>query len=193
MANDGRTVEIRFHGRGGQGVVTAAKLLAEAAMRDGKYFQALPEYGAERMGAPIRAYIRISPSPIIPHCQVTHPNVVVSIDPTLIGAVDITGGMTDGAMLVLNTTLSPEEARRKLGYKGGKVCTVDATGISVAALGRSFPNIPMLAALVKCDSIVGREALTAMIKYKLGAAVAAEVVAGNIRAFEKAWDESRIG
>jgi len=192
MAGESSTVEIRFHGRGGQGVVTASKLLAEAAMKEGKYFQALPEYGAERMGAPIRAYIRISSAPIVPHCQVTQPNVVVGIDPTLIGTVDMTAGMTEGGMLVVNSTLSPAEIREKLNYRRGTVCTVDATGISIEAMGRNFPNIPMLGALVKGDAIVSKDALVSMIRYKLGSTMLPEVVEGNVKAFEKAWERAQL-
>ncbi len=193
MPEQVRTVEIRFHGRGGQGVVTASKLLAEAAMKEGKHFQALPEYGAERMGAPIRAYIRISSAPIVPHCQVTNPNVVVGIDPTLLGRVNMTEGMTDGGTLVVNTTLSPAEVRAKLGYQRGKVCTVDATGISIESTGRNFPNIPMLGALLKSDAIVGRDAMVDMIRYKLSSTMLPKVVEGNVKAFQKAFEEAQVG
>ena len=123
-------IEIRWHARGGQGAVTASKLLAEAALEEGKYFQGMPDYGAERMGAPIRAFTRISSEPIVPYCQVTEPDVVVVLDPTLIDIVDLTEGLKKDGTLLVNTTASPDQVRSQLGFKG-KVFTVDATGIAM--------------------------------------------------------------
>lgn len=186
-------VEIRFHGRGGQGVVTAAKLLAEAAMKEGKYFQALPDYGGERMGAPIRAYARISSKPIIPHCQVTEPDIVVVIDSTLIDFIDVTEGVNEHGIFVVNSVLSPEEVRSKIKYTNGKVATVNATHIALHTLGRNIPNVPMLGALIKVINIVDKEIIAGTIRYKLGANLSQKMVEANIKAFEQAFNECQIG
>jgi len=181
------TIEIRWEARGGQGAVTASKLLAEAALGDGKYFQGLPDYGAERMGAPIRSYTRISSEPILPYCQVTEPDVVVVLDNTLIGIVKLTEGLKEDGMILVNSTASPNELRSQLGYKG-KIYTLDATGISMGLLGRNLPNTPMLGALARVTGIVSKDSVAQQITSKLGATMKKEVVAANIRAFEKGYD-----
>ncbi|GAG10369.1 unnamed protein product [marine sediment metagenome] len=185
--------EIRWHGRGGQGAVTASELLAETALHEGKYLQAFPDYGPERMGAPIRAYTRISSSPIRQHCQITDPDVVVVLDPTLIGVVDFTQGLKDQGMLVVNTTTSPTELRSKLDWKKGKVFTVDATRIALDTVGRNFPNVPMLGALLKAAEIVSKDDLRKEIKSRLGARVSKNVAEANINAFERAYNETKEG
>ncbi len=188
------TIEIRFHGRGGQGVVTAAKFLAEAALKEGKCFQAMPDYGGERMGAPIRAYTRISQKPIIPHCLVTEPAIVVVVDPTLLNSINVTEGIKKEGIIVVNTPLSPAEMRKKLGYhKGGKVATVDATKIALQTLGRNIPNVPMLGALLKVTPVVDKQELLSIVKYKLGAIMKASVVEANVKAYEQAYNECQIG
>lgn len=187
------TTEIRFHGRGGQGVVTAAKLLVEAVLKEGKCFQALPDYGGERMGAPIRAYTRISEKPIIPHCLVTDPDIVVVIDPTLLNSINVLEGIKKDGIIVVNTPLSPAEMRAKLGYKGGKVATVDATKIALQNLRRNIPNIPMLGALLKVTPVVDTQGLLSIVKYKLGASMKASVVEANVKAYEQAYNECQIG
>ncbi len=186
--------EVRFHGRGGQGVVTAAKLLAESAMKEGKYFQALPDYGGERMGAPVRAYTRISSTPIIRHCQVTEPDIVVVIDPTLIEFIDVTEGThRNGGILVINTPLSPDEIRKKISFKRGKVATVNATHIAIHSLRKNIPNTPMLGALVKASTIVQKKSLIDTIKHKLEATISSKVAEANQEAFEQAFHECQIG
>ncbi len=188
------SVEVRFHGRGGQGVVTAAKLLAEAAMKEGKYFQALPDYGGERMGAPVRAYTRISSTPITLHCQVTEPEIVVVIDPTLIEFIDVTEGLhPEEGILVVNAPLSPDEIRKKTSFKKGKVATVNATHIALQYLGRNIPNTPMLGALVKATPIVREKTLIDTIQYKLEATMSSKVAEANREAFERAFHECQIG
>lgn len=185
--------EVRFHGRGGQGVVTAAKLLAEAAMKEGRYFQALPDYGGERMGAPVRAYTRISSSPIILHCMVTEPDIVVVIDPTLIEFIDVTEGIhRNGGIIVINTPLSPDEVRKKISFKKGKVATVNATHIALHFLRRNIPNIPMLGALVKATRIIDEKSLIGTVKHKLGATMSLKITEANIQAFEQAFHECQI-
>ena len=185
--------EIRWHGRGGQGAVTASELLAETALHEGKYLQAFPDYGPERMGAPIRAYTRISSSPIRQHCQITDPDVVVVLDPTLIGVVDFTQGLKDQGMLVVNTPTPPAELRSKLDWKKGKVFTVDATRIALDTVGRNFPNIPMLGALLKAAEIVNKDDIRNEIKSRLSARVSKNAAEANINAFERAYNETKEG
>ena len=114
-----KLTEIRWHGRGGQGVVTAGKLLAETALGTGQYFQAFPDYGPERMGAPIKAYTRLSPEPINLHCQIEEPNVVLVLDPTLLSTVPVTEGLKEDGVLLVNTPKSPAEIREITGFKTG--------------------------------------------------------------------------
>jgi len=143
----GELIEIRWHGRGGQGVVTAGKLLAETALGMDQYIQAFPDYGPERQGAPIRAYTRMSPEPIRIHSQVEEPDIVLVLDPTLLQTVDVTEGLKPDGALLVNTPLSPQEVREQLGWKTGKVFTVDASHIAIDELGREITNTPMLGAL----------------------------------------------
>ncbi|MFA6610188.1 MAG: 2-oxoacid:acceptor oxidoreductase family protein, partial [Candidatus Omnitrophota bacterium] len=136
-------IEIRWHGRGGQGAKTAALLLADAALSSGKYVQAFPEYGPERMGAPVASFDRISTKPILLHSGVLNPDVVLVLDPTLIEAVDVTEGMSDGGVIVVNTEKTPEQIKSELKISGSiKVFVVDASTISKETIGREIPNTP---------------------------------------------------
>lgn len=187
----GKMVEIRWHGRGGQGAKTASLLLAEAAFDTGKYIQGFPEYGPERMGAPITAYNRISDEKITIHSNIYEPNYVVVVDETLLGSVDVTAGLSEDGAIVVNTAKSPEEIRPLLkGYKG-KVCTIDARSISEEALGRYFPNVPMLGAVVKVASLMDEDlfidAMEKSFKHKF--ASKPQVIEGNMKALKKAMQE----
>lgn len=185
------TIEIRWHGRGGQGAVTASKILAETALEEGKYFQGMPDYGAERMGAPIRAYTRISQSPIRPYCQVTEPDVVIILDPTLLGVVDVTEGLKEDGAVLVNSDKSPSEMRSLLGLgQKTKVYTVDASAIAMEAMGRNLTNTPMLAALTRATGIVSKDSVVKLLRKKLGATMKASVVEGNVKAFEKAYERT---
>mgnify|MGYP001097045006 CR=1 FL=1 len=147
-------VEIRWHGRGGQGAKTASLLLADAAFNTGKYIQGFPEYGPERMGAPITAYNRISNSPIVIHSNIYEPDYVVVVDDTLLETVDVTAGLKETGAIVINTVKDADYLKKALkGYKGGIYC-IDARKVSEEALGRYFPNTPMLAAIVKVANIM---------------------------------------
>ncbi len=188
-----KLVEIRWHGRGGQGVVTASKLLAEAALEEGKDFQALPDYGAERMGAPIRAYTRISSRPIVLHCQVTEPDVVVVTDSSLLSVINVTEGLKDGGLLIVNTALTPAEVQKSLGYNKGRIYTVDATAIAMETMGRNIPNVPMLGALLKAIEVVKKESMVSEIRSKLSETMKSELVEANLSAFEKAYNETKAG
>lgn len=185
--------EIRWHGRGGQGAVTASEILAEAALEEGKYFQAFPDYGPERMGAPIRAYTRISTSPIRQHCQITAPDAVVVLDPTLIGIVDFTEGIKEDGVLVVNTTISPGALRKKLGLDSGRVFTVDATRIAIDTIGRNIPNTPIIGALIRATNAVGKENVREEIKRRMGSKTGKKMAQANIDAFERAYNEVKEG
>jgi pyruvate ferredoxin oxidoreductase gamma subunit len=185
--------EIRWHGRGGQGAVTASEILAEAALEEGKYFQAFPDYGPERMGAPIRAYTRISTSPIRQHCQITAPDAVVVLDPTLIGIIDFTEGIKDNGVLVVNTTISPGALRKKLGLDSGRVFTVDATRIAMDTIGRNIPNTPIIGALIKAIGAVSKEHVREEIRRRMESKAGKKMAQANIEAFERAYDEVKEG
>ena len=184
-------VEIRWHGRGGQGAKTAALLFADAALGEGLYIQAFPEYGPERMGAPVQSFDRLSKKPITIHAGVTSPQVVVVLDPTLIGKVDVTQGLPDDGIIIVNTSETAKEMRKKLGLTKGKVYTVDASLISKETIGRAIPNTPMMGALVKVTGLIdfarmlenNREKLTAKFKNK------PEVIEGNIKSIQRAYQE----
>ncbi len=182
-------LEVRWHARGGQGAVTAAKALAEAAITGGKHVQAFPEYGPERMGAPIRAYNRLSDKAIYIHGPVTKPAYVVVLDPTLIGMVDIAEGTSDDTVFIINTPKSPTEMREKLGLTGGKIYTIDASKISQESLGRPIPNTPMLGALVGLSGAIDKEALIEDIKIKFGKKFGQKIVEGNVAAVERSFHE----
>lgn len=188
-------VEIRWHGRGGQGVVTAGEILAEAAMEEGKYFQAFPDYGPERMGAPVKSYTRISDIPIEIHSQIISPDIVVVIDSTLIGVVNVTDGLKDGGTLVLNTSLSPQEVRQKLGLEGKpvKIFTVDASQIAIKHFGRNIPNTPMLGALVKATGLVSLESIIRLTEERLGTKVTEDIIQANVQAIKEAYESVKEG
>lgn len=188
-------LEIRWHGRGGQGVVTAGEILAEAAMEEGKYFQAFPDYGPERMGAPVKAYTRISDSPIEIHSQITSPDIVVVIDPTLIGMVNVAEGLKDGGVILVNTPQSPREIRKTLGLEGSpvKVFTVDASGIAMKHLGRNIPNTPMLGALIRATGLVALDSVIRLTEERFGAKFREDVVKANVAAIKEAYDKVQEG
>ncbi|NPV43743.1 MAG: pyruvate synthase [Firmicutes bacterium] len=185
-------VEIRWHGRGGQGAKTAALLLAESASQVGKFIQGFPEYGPERMGAPVTAYNRISDKPIRIHCNIANPNVVVVLDPTLIGSTtDVAKGVPEDGIFIINTNKSPEEMRKKLGIKTGKVYTVDANQISLETIGRVIPNTPLMGALIRVTGIIPYEAFVEDTKKQLEKKFKSkpEVIEGNLKAIERAYQE----
>ncbi len=187
----GKVVEIRWHGRGGQGAKTASLLLADAAFNTGKYIQGFPEYGPERMGAPITAYNRISDDRLTVHSNIYEPQYVVVVDDTLLLSVDVTAGLKEDGAIIINTTRTPEEVRPLLkGYKG-KVCTIDAKTISVETLGKYFPNTPMLGAVVKVSQVMDEKTfLHDMVEsFKHKFAKKPEVVEGNIKALERSMQE----
>ena len=184
-------IEIRWHGRGGQGAKTASLLLADAAFNTGKYIQGFPEYGPERMGAPITAYNRISETPITIHSNIYEPDYVVVVDDTLLESVDVTSGLKETGAIVINTTKSAEYLKKALKRYSGEIYTIDARKISEEALGRYFPNTPMLAAIVKVSKIMTDEELLEDMKgsFKHKFAKKPEVIDGNMKALEIALKE----
>ncbi len=183
-------IEIRWHGRGGQGAKTAALLLADVAFKTGKNVQGFPEYGPERMGAPITAFKRSRSDEIRFHSNIYHPAYVVVVDERLLHTVDVTAGLKEQGAIVVNTPKSPQEIAPQLnGYKG-KVYTVDARKISVETLGKNFPNSPMLAAIVAVSKVMDKDTFIREMKnsYQHKFAKKPEVIDGNMKALEVAYD-----
>ena len=187
-------IEIRWHGRGGQGAKTASLLLADAAFNTGKYIQGFPEYGPERMGAPITAYNRISTAPIRIHSNIYEPDYVVVVDDSLLESVPVTAGLKETGAIIINTTKDANALKPLLnGYKG-KVYTIDAKKVSIEALGKYFPNTPMLAAIVKVSNIMSEEEflndMEGSFKHKF--AKKPEVIEGNMKALTLALKEAKL-
>lgn len=184
-------IEIRWHGRGGQGTKTASLLLADAAFNTGKYIQGFPEYGPERMGAPITAYNRISDDPITVHSNIYDPDYVVVVDDTLLETVDVTAGLKKTGSIVINTTKPSDYIKSVLKGYEGKIYTIDARKVSIETLGKYFPNTPMLAAIVKVTGIMNDEDflkdMEGSFKHKF--AKKPEVIDGNMKALEMALKE----
>jgi pyruvate ferredoxin oxidoreductase gamma subunit len=188
-------VEIRWHGRGGQGAKTACLLLADVAGLQGKFVQGFPEYGPERMGAPITAYNRISDQRCSIHSNIYYPDYVVVVDESLLDSVDVTSGLKEDGAVIINTPGSPQEVRTKLGGWSGKVYTIDARRISEEILGRNFPNTPMLAAAVKVSGVLQTDRFLADIEesFKHKFAAKPQVITGNMAVLEKSLEEVQAG
>ncbi|MFH0876056.1 MAG: 2-oxoacid:acceptor oxidoreductase family protein [archaeon] len=181
-------IEIRLHGRGGQGAKTAANFLAQASIEQGKYVQSFPEYGPERAGAPMKAYVRISDEKIDTYAPVVSPDIVLVIDPTLVGKIAVSDGLKENGQLIVNTKEKPQEVAKKAGFKG-TVHTVDASNISMTLLGMNKPNMPILGALVKTTGIVSIDALSELVKHKFIKKIGDKKTQANIDAIKKAYDE----
>ena len=188
-------VEIRWHGRGGQGAKTASLLLADAAFNTGKYVQGFPEYGPERMGAPITAYNRISTERSTVHSNIYYPDFVVVVDETLLSSVDVTAGLKTEGAIVINSSKAPADLRPLLKGYAGRVCTIDAGKISEEELGKNFPNTPVLAAIVKVSGVVEPDAfikdMEASFQHKF--ASKPQVIEGNMRALKRSMEEVQVG
>ena len=184
-------IEIRWHGRGGQGAKTASLLLADAAFNTGKFIQGFPEYGPERMGAPITAYNRISDTPIRVHSNIYEPDYVVVVDDTLLEAVDVTNGLKAEGGILINTSKQPEELRQYLKGYTGKIYTIDATKISMDCLKANFPNTAMLSAIVRITGVMTKEELLKDMEdsFKHKFARKPEVIAPNMEIVKRAYYE----
>ncbi len=181
--------EICWHARGGQGAKTAAVLVAEMAIHEGKFSQGFPEYGPERMGAPIRGFTRVGDSPITAHSAVYTPEIVVVLDESLLEITDVCEGMPDNGVIIVNTARPPEEVRKHLSKKNVRLYTVDATKISIEELGRPIPNAPMMGALARATAIVKVETIKDSMRHKFEKKFGEKVVQGNLRAIDRAYEE----
>lgn len=184
-------LEIRWHGRGGQGAKTAALLFGDAAIETGKYIQAFPEYGPERMGAPVFAFNRISDQPILQHCGIKNPKIVVVLDPTLIETVNVTDGLPEDGVVLVNTQKGAQEIKKELKLTTQKVYVVDASKISQEIMDRDLPNTPMLGALIKVSQLLEFEPMLESVKHRLEKKFPnrPDVVDGNIKAIKRAYEE----
>lgn len=188
-------VEIRWHGRGGQGAKTACLLLADVAFSSGKHVQGFPEYGPERMGAPITAYNRITDEHCKVHSNIYTPDYVVVVDETLLKSVDVTKGLKENGALIINSKKTPEDIRPLLNGYEGKVCVVDAEKISMEALGKNFPNTPMLGAVVKVSNVIDQERFIKDMResFEHKFANKESVIEGNMKALVKSMEEVKVG
>lgn len=185
-------IEIRWHARAGQGAVTAAKLVAETALSQGRYMQAMPEYGPERTGAPLKAYTRVCDEPIEVHNNIVNPQIVVVLDETLLDIEDVTTGIKEDGTIVLNSRMAPKEAREKLGVgEGIVVATVDASGIAMDTIGRNIPNTPIVAALSKVTGVVPIDSLVEHLKTSFAKKFSQEVIDANLESVHRAYEEVR--
>ncbi len=180
-------IEIRWHGRGGQGVVTVNEILSRAALLEGKHVQAFPEFGPERMGAPIRAFTRISEESIDIHSAVYTPDIVIVIDPSLMGQVDVAGGLKRGGLLIVNSEKPASKLKVELKAEDVRVYTVNATRIALDEFGKAFFNTPMLGALLKSTDLVSMESVVEVVKERFPGSVGER----NLRAIRRAHEEVR--
>ncbi len=190
-ATTDKMVEIRWHARGGQGAKTAAMFLAEAVLDIGMYGQGFPEYGPERRGAPMRGFTRIFAEPIRRHCMIERPGFVIVLDPTLLDspAAGVTAGTDANTVFVVNTTETPAAIKQRLGVKGARVYTVDATGIALDAIGRPIPNMPMIGALLAVKDVMSIEDLKNALVARLSTKFSQAIIDGNLVAVDRAYKE----
>ena len=185
--------EIRWHARAGQGAVTAAKVVAETALSADQYMQAMPEYGPERMGAPIKAFTRISDQPIDIHCNIENPNVVIVLDDTLLDVVDITEGIADDGFVILNTCTPADQVKKALGVADSvKVACVDASGIALDTIKRDIPNTPIVGALIKVTGVVDLEVFKGLLAKNLSKKFGQEMIDANFSAVDRAYEEVTV-
>ena len=181
--------EIRWHGRGGQGAVTAAKMVAELALGEGKYFQAFPEYGPERSGAPIVAFTRVSDAPIQVYSGIEHPQIVVVLDSSLLKIVDVTKGAPDDVIVLVNSERPPAQLRKDSGLTGGRLYTISATRIAVETIKRPIPNTPMVGALTRITGLFDIDDVVTFLREDFGKKFPPKVVEGNIAAITRSYEE----
>jgi pyruvate ferredoxin oxidoreductase gamma subunit len=180
-------IEIRFHGRGGQGGVTSAELLAHAAINEGRYAQAFPSFGPERRGAPVVAFCRISDDPIRIRANICEPDLVVVLDYSILRIVDVTSGLKlPGGILVTDSKFSGEKVKEDFNIKA-KLAVVDAAGIALEVLGLAITNTTMLGSLVKASNVVQKDSLIEPLKERFG-----RIADKNIAAYERAYEETMV-
>ena len=178
-------IEIRWHGRGGQGAVTASNILASAAIREGKYAQAFPSFGVERRGAPVEAYTRIDDKPIYLRTKIYEPDVVVILDPSLLQEVDVASGLKKGGIMVINTTHTPQEVKKMVGRDDISVWVVNATNIALETLKVPIVNTAILGALVRATNLVSLDSILEEVKK----AVPPRTIESNLEAVRRAYNE----
>ena len=182
--------EIRWHARAGQGAVTAAKLVADTALLQGNYIQAMPEYGPERTGAPLKAYTRVSSEPIEVHNNIQNPDIVIVVDDTLLSSTDVMEGMPEDGIILFNTTMTAEEARRAVGAPDSmRVAVVDASGIALATIKRDMPNTPIVGALAKVSGLFPLDLVEERLKITFGKKFSQEMVEANLESCSRAYKE----
>jgi len=187
MIDTTQLVEIRWHGRGGQGAVTSAELLAQAAIGEGKFAQAFPSFGPERRGAPVLAFVRISSKePIRVRAEIEKPDVVVVLDPGLLRIANVTSGLKEDGMLIINTKDSIQDTESEFKVKQ-KLATIDATKIARELLGVPIVNTAMIGALLRATEVVKLDSLLEPLRHRFG-----RLAEGNINAMKKAYDETLI-
>jgi len=179
--------EVRIHGRGGQGAKTASQFIAEAALGEGKQIQSFPEYGPERAGAPVKAYVRISDKVITTYAPVVNPDLVMVIDPTLMKSIDVTEGLTKEGVLLVNTPKTSDQIKKETVFEG-KIYTVDATKISIDTVGKNLPNTPMLGAFVKISKVIPLDAVKNSVKQKFLKKLGEEKTNSTIKGVELAYE-----
>ncbi len=185
----GKFVEIRWHGRGGQGAKTAAMLLAESAIEDGKYGQGFPDYGPERMGAPMQGFNRIADEPIHVHSQIYNPDVVIVLDQTLMSVIDVVKGLKEDGIVIVNTPDSPADVRKKLNLEGRKIYTLNATQIALDTIGRPIPNTVMIGAIIKVTGILNIDTMIHDMEKKFLKKYNQKVADANIAAIKRSAEE----
>jgi pyruvate ferredoxin oxidoreductase gamma subunit len=185
--------EIRWHARAGQGAVTAAKVVAETALAADQYLQAMPEYGPERMGAPIKAFTRISSEPIEIHCNIENPDVVIVLDESLLDIVDVAEGLVDDGVIIVNTCTPPDQVRARLKVPAtARVASVDASGIALDTIKRDIPNTPMVGALIKVAGVVDMEAFKGLLAKNLSKKFGQEMIDANWASVDRAFEEVTV-
>jgi len=182
-------LEVRWHGRGGQGAKTAAMLFAETAIEEGKYGQGFPDYGPERMGAPMRGFTRVSNNPILVHSSIEEPQVVVVLDQTLLDSVNVVEGVPSDGIIIVNTHLTPKEIREKLKLSDRKIYTLNATQIALDIIGKPIPNTVMLGALIKVTGLFNLDDMEKNITNKFTKKYGEKVATGNVKAIRRAYEE----
>ncbi len=179
--------QIRIHSRGGQGAKTAAQILAEAAIADDKFAQAFSEYGPERSGAPMKTFFRISDQPINLHCDVEAPDLILVVDPSLLGEVFVTDGLVDSGIVIVNCGDSPEKIKKKLKNKNCRVYNLDGTKIAMELFGKDIPNMPMLGAIVKITELISCEQLIKSVREKFSRKLGKELTEKNVEALKRGY------
>jgi len=184
------TIEVRWHGRGGQGTVTACKVFADACLGSGHYVQAFPEYGPERAGAPIRAYNRISDKELRGHYPVIRPNIVVVVDATLLDSIDITEGAPHDAAIIINCCNSVDLRKRIKAGPNQRIVTVDATRISIDTIGRPMPNAPLIGCVARVSGMLSLQAVLDDINKSFSKKFSQKIIDGNLEATRRGFEEA---